>query len=134
MDYGLPILQDPWELDRASIAFQSVKVTRVEVIAPISFKGDSRRWRTNPLNRQSQPICNVACNPLISLPISNIQCPSTQDPCHTRSGCGRLAVRGTRQPRHTPGISHHSRPGSVSSTARRGSHHSEMAAAEVRAG
>ena len=54
MDYGLPILQDPWELDRASIAFQSVKVTRVEVIAPISFKGDSRRWRTNPLNRQSQ--------------------------------------------------------------------------------
>ena len=58
MDYGLPILQDPWELDRASIAFQSVKVTRVEVIAPISFKGDSRRWRTNPLNRQSQPICN----------------------------------------------------------------------------
>ena len=46
MDYGLPILQDPWELDRASIALQSVKVTRVEVIAPISFKGDSRRWRT----------------------------------------------------------------------------------------
>ena len=46
MDCGLPILQDPWELDRASIAFQSVKVTRVEVIAPISFKGDSRRWRT----------------------------------------------------------------------------------------
>ena len=87
-------------------------MTRVEVIAPISFKGDSRRWRTNPLNRQSQPICNVACNPLIRLPISNIQCPYTQDPCHTRSGCGRLAVRGTRQPRHTPGISRHSRPGS----------------------
>ena len=108
--------------------------TRVEVIVPISFKGDSRRWRTNPLNHQSHPICNVACNPLISLPVSNIQCPYTQDPCHTRGGCGRLTVRRTRQPRRTRGVSRHSRHGSVSSTARLGSPHSEIAAAEVRAG
>jgi hypothetical protein len=47
--------------------------TRLEVIVPISFKGDSRRSLTNPLNRQSHPICNIACNPLTSLPISNIQ-------------------------------------------------------------
>ena len=107
---------------------------RVKVIVPISFKGDSRRWRTNPLNRQSHPICNVACNPLINQPVSNIQCPSAQNPCHTRGGCGRLTVRRMRQPRQTPGISWHSRHGSVSSTAILGSHHSEMAAAEVRAG
>ncbi len=75
-----------------------------------------------------------ACNPSISLPVSNIQCPYTQDPCHTRGGCGRLTVRRTRQTRRTPGISRHSRHGSVNSTAPLGSHHTEMAAAEVRAG
>jgi hypothetical protein len=68
------------------------------------LRGDSRRCRTSPLDYQSHPICNVACNPLISLPLANIQCPCTQDPCHTRGGCGRLIGRRRWQTRRTPGI------------------------------
>jgi hypothetical protein len=103
VDYGLPILQDPWGVGSClNGILQCQSDARVEVIAPISFKGDSQRCRTNPLNYQSHPICNVACNPLISLPLSNIQCPCTQDPCHTRGGCGGLIMRRTRQSRRTP--------------------------------